>query len=437
MANKHDLNSELSTFSEPVRRSDGYGPKTDRLYQFLTSRVIGQERAARRIANGFALHNAGIRDKRRPIHTAILSGPTGVGKTMIAGELGKYLISDQLRPPITTIDCQMFSQEHQLSQLIGSPPGYVGYKEPPLLSQVKIDAPHFWVKYTRFIQDNPNLQVPDDARKYNAFMTQMYQQLGPYFSVILFDEVEKAHPRVHKALLGIIDKGEAVMADGKRTDFTNSVIVLTCNIGGRHASDLLAGRIRQIGLRPHEDEAQTPEVVDRAIYQDVLEMIKKFFSPEFIGRLRDQIVVFRPLTRESCRTVLDNMLIEVSDRVNAPPDEVEGTLVPPPIELAFTDSFKEMVLDEGVSREWGLRKLEQTVKQRVVLELANALECSEVRPGDEVLFAFENGQVELYRKPRGRKQLSAVASSDDNPDDLEKLLDSLPDPLKPSGKGDT
>jgi ATP-dependent Clp protease ATP-binding subunit ClpA len=435
MTEKQPANHDLATYSEPVRRSDGYGPKTDKLFQFLAGRVIGQERAVRRIANGFALHHAGIRDMRRPIHVAIFSGPTGVGKTMMAGEVGKYLIADQLRPPISTIDCQMFSQDHQLSQLIGSPPGYVGYKEPPLLSQLKIDGPHFWVKYAEYIKANPNLKVPEDRTQYTAFMTQMYKQLQPYNSVILFDEVEKAHPRVHKALLGIIDKGEAIMADGKRSDFTQSVIILTCNIGGRHASDMLAGRSKQIGLQPAVSGSQSAEAIDQAIYQDTLDMIQKFFPPEFIGRLRDQIVVFRSLSRESCATVLDNMLAEVQQRVNAMPPDLEGAPEPPPITLAFTPEFKEMVLDQGVSREWGLRKLEQAVKQRVVLELANAMECQEVRPGDEVLFAVKNGQVALYRKPRARKQVTVSPTNGDS-DDLEKLLDSL-DFSPPDDKDDS
>ena len=414
-----------------VIHSSGYGPQTARLYKFLTSRVIGQERAASRLARSFAIYHAGLKNPRKPINAVIFSGPTGVGKTMMAGEMAKFLIADRIKPPMTAIDCQMYTEHHQLSQLVGSPPGYVGYNDMPMLSQMKIDSYHFWIKFEQMVKKMKEGERPEDM---NRFAAEMYKQLKPYISVVLLDEVEKAHATIHNALLGIVDKAEATMASPNLgvTDFSNSVIVMTCNIGGKAAADMLSGRKQPMGLRSPSKVNASSDAVDQAIYEQTLSMIQKFFPAEFVGRLRDQIVVFRSLPREKCRIVLENMLSEVQQLVNNGMSigSVSGGVKAPPALLSYTQEFKDFLLDVGVSREYGLRPLEQAVKQHVVLELANAVEAGEIRPDDKVLFDIKSGRLEIRRKPR-TQALKVVPPGIEDVVGSDRPTDPAPPPPSP------
>jgi ATP-dependent Clp protease ATP-binding subunit ClpA len=402
-----------STFNEHVPSQD-FGPKTKKIFDFLVSRVIGQDRAAERLARSFAIYHAGLKDPVRPINAVIFAGPTGVGKTLMAQELARCLIADDPDAPLTFIDCTTFTEHHQLAELIGSPPGYVGFDGTPKLAQLKIDEFHFWIKWREFIRKE--YKGKDSSKIDERALTAFYERNKPYLSVVLFDEIEKAHRTVHNALLRIIDGGRLSLANGDITDFSNSVVIMTCNIGGQRALELLSGRSKTIGFADQaKDEKQLADQVDAAIYQETSRMIREFFPAEFVGRIRTNIIVFRSLDREQCRRVLELMLGRERAKLTG------GQSSNIPVQLSFSEGYKEYLLDRGTSREYGLRELQQTVNKEVTLPLANAIEAGGVVPGDEIMFKMdENGKPGLFRKPR--------------PDGMINPLQRLPDGQPPGGQ---
>lgn len=375
--------------------SDGFGPKTKALADHLKSRVIGQDRATDRLARSFSVHNAGLQEPHKPIIAALFAGPTGVGKTLMAQELARHLIVDkpEERPPLFRIQCAQYRERHQVAQLLGSPPGYIGSDDIPGLAQQKLDQPDFFEKYRGFVEgrfkDNPE---PEDM---NAFLAQCYERLGPFKSVILFDEIEKAHPALHDILLHVIDDGEVKLSNGEVTSFRGSAIILTCNVGGKRSQEILSGQNQGIGFSGTSSEGTTEDEIDEQIYRETLKLIEKTFKPELVGRIRNEIVVFRALNRDHCRQVLDIMLGEVLRLVSG-----SMTSRSIPLQVRFTDAFKEFVLDKGVDPVYGLRPLKQEVYKRVKLVLANGIESGILQAGDEVLFAHEDGKPCMFRKER-------------------------------------
>jgi len=372
--------------------SEGFGPRTQKLYDHLAARVIGQDRPARRIAQGFSVYYAGLKRPTKPIGAYVLAGPTGWGKTLMAEELARYLIADQDDAPLTRIPCGKYTERHRVSELIGSPNGYVDSDKLPKLAQIKIDEPHFWVKVRPILDELRKKGLPDKFDP-DELMMEMYERHRPYVSVVLFDEFEKAHEDLHSALLHIIGDGQLDLKDGK-TDFSSSVIVLTCNVGGREQQELLSGKQRGLGFGAGGTVAMDPEEQDEKIYRQTLELIEKKFPPEFVGRIKKNIIVYRTLTREQCMPVLELMLRKVQDRLIG---QQSNSI---PLLLLFADSFKEFLLDEGVDRIYGLRPLEDAVEKYVVNRLANAIERGALRGGDEVMFRMTGKSPSLHVKPR-------------------------------------
>jgi len=382
-------------FNERVN-SENFGPKTRKIFDFLVGRVIGQDRAAQRLARSFAIYHAGLKDPVKPINALIFAGPTGVGKTLMAQELARCLIADEPDAPLTFIDCTTFTEHHQLAELIGSPPGYVGFDGTPKLAQLKIDEYHFWVKWREFVRTE--LKGKEPGKVDEKALTAFYDRNKPYLSVVLFDEIEKAHRTVHNALLRIIDGGRLSLANGEVTDFSSSVVILTCNIGGQRALELLSGRTKEIGFGHQTKDVKTlSDEVDDAIYKETSRMIREFFPAEFVGRIRTNIVVFRSLERDQCRKVLEIMLAKEQAKLTGQDKSL-------PVRVRFSDDFKEYLLDTGTSREYGLRELQQNVSKEVTLPLANAIESGDVAAGDEILFKMdEAGKPGLFRLPRPSK----------------------------------
>ncbi len=369
--------------------TDSFGPKTAQMYDFLRGRVIGQERALLSISRGFAIHNANLGDGRRPIATLLFTGPTGVGKTMSAEEVARYVIGDDLLPPLIRIQCARFQEHYRVSELIGSPPGYVRSDEPGLLSQLKIDEKDFWRKVRPYLEKK--YKGPPTKKKMAELMPQLYQKFSPFKSIILFDEIEKAHRDLHNMLLHIVDEGELGMNDGSVTRFNNSIIILTSNVGGRQQQDILEGKGRAVGFQSKEQHVGTDEMV----YKQTLRLVEKFFPPEFVGRMRRSIVVFRSLGRAACAQILENMLHGVQDRILK---QTENGI---PVVLNFSDEFKEAILNRGEVRQYGARPLRDLVEKEVTLRLANAIEAGEVRECDEVKFTVDGeGNTRLARKQR-------------------------------------
>jgi len=407
MASKDSvLDYSEGAYTERVN-SESFGQKTERIFKFLTSRVIGQDRAAERLARSFAIYHAGLKDPVKPINAVIFAGPTGVGKTLMAQELARCLIADEADAPLTFIDCTTFTEHHQVAELIGSPPGYVGFDGTPKLAQLKIDEHHFWIKWREYVRTELKGKEPDQIPE--KMLAQFMERNKPFLSVVLFDEIEKAHRTVHNSLLRIIDGGRLSLANGDQTDFSNSVIILTCNIGGQRALELLSGRSKTIGFgEKAKDEKDLADKIDAAIYAETSRMIKEFFPAEFVGRIRTNILVFRALEREQCRQVLELMLGREKAKLSG---ERSGST---PITLEFSEGFKSYILDRGTSREYGLRELQQVVTKEVTLHLANGIESGDIRPGDEVIFKVDPaGKPGLFRKPRPGEPFNPVMGNKD------------------------
>lgn len=393
MAENNVLRYGEEEFTDRVD-SDDFGPRTKLLYEHLAGRVIGQERGARRAAQGFSVYHAGLKDPTAPVATLLFAGPTGWGKTHMAEEIARFLVGDDARAPVTRIQCGKYSERHRVAELIGSPPGYVDSDKVPGLAQIRIDEPHFWAKV------RPQLEKAfkgKEKRDPDEIMAELYEANKPYYSVILFDEVEKAHGDLHNALLHIIDDGELSFPHGGMTYFHNSVIILTCNVGGAEQQELLAGK-GAMGFgrgQPTREEmsGDEAEALDRKIYEQTISLIEKRFPPELVGRLRDDIVVFRTLNRAQQKQILEIMLGKVQDQLSG---RNANSI---PLSLQFTDGFKEHLLDEGINRKYGVRPLKRKVRKLVKLPIANAIECGRLKGGDEVLFKMVNGKPAIYRKP--------------------------------------
>lgn len=369
--------------------TDNFSPETASLYDFLRNRVIGQDEALQSVARGFAIYNAGLGDGRRPIATLLFTGPTGTGKTMTAEEVSKYIIGDDFRPPITRIQCARFQERHRISELIGSPQGYVRSDDPGLLWQLNIEDSDFWRRATPFLKKELKGKASKD--KIFQVLTKAYEKFYPFKSVILFDEIEKAHPDLHDMLLHIIDDGELGTNHQGVTLFSNSVIILTSNVGGRRQQDILENKGLRAGFKQGSEDLKTDDLV----YDETIKLIKQFFPPELVGRLESGISVFRTLDRESIAKILDNMLQEAQDRLVRRQDS--GI----PVILHYSPEFKDAILDCNKVRQYGVRPLRALVEKEVVMRVANAVGSGEIRECDEILFTVDTEKrIVVRRKAR-------------------------------------
>ena len=396
---------DLSAYAEIVA-SDDLGPEARKLFDHLTSRVIGQDRAARKIARGFAVHHAGLSEPNKPIGSFFFSGPTGWGKTEMANQVGYYLIGDTPKPPVTSIQCAFLKKDHEISKIIGAPPGYVGYGQPYLLSQLKIDEPHFWAKIKPYMQEAFEDAGPDADPE--EVLSMLYEEHKPYNSVIVFNEFEKAHTALQEAMLHIVDEAVLQGGDGAETSFQNSTIILTCNVNGKQQQDLIAGKDESVGFkskdqrRKHVDEMSESErdELDNAIYTRTKHEIGKIFTPEFVGRFSENIVVFRTLQRSQQMVILENMLAKLRNRftVAANAKREDGKRCPI-FFLTFSQRFKEYVLHEGVNMRHGVRKLGAAVQRLATSPVANAILGGGITDGDDVLVDFFEGKVQVRKRP--------------------------------------
>ena len=299
------------------------------LEELLGRRVIGQDRALSAVSRAVRRARAGIQDPNRPIGSFLFLGPTGVGKTETARALAEFLFNDERA--MVRMDMSEYMEAHTVSRLIGAPPGYVGYDEGGQLTEAVRRRPH---------------------------------------AVILFDEVEKAHPRVFNVFLQILDDGRLTDGQGRTVDFRNTVIIMTSNIAG---PEILA-RARQAGVRrPGQDGA---EQADPAAWRQVEEMVrgrlKEHFRPEFLNRV-DEIVVFKPLSHKELKKIVDIQLRRVA-----------GLAEQQDVALAVADEAKRVISGEGYDPAFGARPLKRAVQRLVQDPLALAILEGRVMPGSAV-----------------------------------------------------
>src|SRR5690242_13697762 len=318
----------------------------------LRARVIGQERAVRSITSLFQVFHAGMTNPTRPLGTMLFLGPTGSGKTHVVEAAAEILFGT--RNAVVKIDCAEFQHSHEIAKLIGSPPGYLGHRETaPLLTQENLDKYH--------TESNP-------------------------FTLVLFDEIEKASDALWQLLLGVLDKGTLTLGDNRRVDFSQTMIFMTSNLGAKEMSELITG---SIGFAPAKSGTLAANDLDQKIYRTASEAAKRKFSPEFMNRI-DKIVVFRSLKHQELCRILDLELRQVQRRVD------EGSRER--FTISLTEGARELLLSEGIEYRYGARHLKRAIERFLVNPLANLSATGQVRVGDVVVIDIndETNKLAFY-----------------------------------------
>jgi ATP-dependent Clp protease ATP-binding subunit ClpB len=319
----------------------------------LRNRVVGQDRAIRAISSLYQVFQAGLTNSTRPLGSMLFLGPTGSGKTHVVEAAAEILFGD--RNAVIKIDCAEFQHSHEIAKLIGSPPGYLGHRETsPLLTQENLER-------------NRTERDP--------------------FTLVLFDEIEKASDALWQLLLGILDKATLTLGDNRRVDFSQTMIFMTSNLGAKEMSDLITG---SIGFAPAKSGSMAADELDQKIYRTASEAAKRKFSPEFMNRI-DKIVVFRSLKQQELCQILDLELKAVQRRV----DEGTGSR----FLISVTDSAREFLLSEGIEYRYGARHLKRAIERFLVNALANLSATGQLRLGDVVVvdFSEEMQKLAFYR----------------------------------------
>ncbi len=308
------------------------------LEQILHERVIGQDDAVKSVSKAIRRARAGLKDPSRPIGTFLFLGPTGVGKTELTKALSEAMFDDE--NAIIRLDMSEYMESHSVSKLIGAPPGYVGFDE--------------------------GGQLTEQVRR------------KPY-SVVLFDEIEKAHPDVYNALLQILDEGRLTDSQGRTVSFKNTIIIMTSNVGVTELKD--TGR--SLGFATNTDEKKREEEKTEQVLTDAL---KRSFKPEFLNRI-DVITIFKHLTREDIEKIAVLML-----------KKAERSLKEKNVTLEITQNAMDYIIERGYDREYGARPLRRVIEQTIEDNVAESLLSGAVKNGDTVVVDVKGGQVNVKAK---------------------------------------
>jgi ATP-dependent Clp protease ATP-binding subunit ClpC len=317
----------------------------------LHTRIIGQDEAIEAISRAVRRARAGLKDPNRPVGSFIFLGPTGVGKTELTKALAEFIFGSE--DATIQIDMSEFMERHSVSRLVGAPPGYVGYEDAGQLTEA--------------IRRRP-------------------------YSIVVFDEIEKAHPEAHNMLLQIMEEGHLSDARGRKVDFTHAIIVMTSNVGAE-----LIRRQTQFGFSTQREE----QVVERQAYEDMrkklTEALRKIFRPEFLNRV-DSTIVFHALTKDQIRQIVDLETAKVAAR-----------LASHHVTLTLTDAGRDLLADLGYDPDMGARPLRRVIQSNIEDRLSDGLLSGEFKDGDQILVDAEEGAVRLRsaREAVGEPELAA------------------------------
>ena len=303
----------------------------------LHKRVIGQEEAVEAVAKAIKRGRVGLKDPSRPIGSFLFLGPTGVGKTELSKALAETVFGSE--QAMIRVDMSEYMEKHSVSKLIGSPPGYVGYEEGGQLSEK--------------IRRNP-------------------------YSVILFDEIEKAHPDVFNILLQVLDDGHITDSQGRKVDFRNTVIIMTSNAGAQAIIDP-----KRLGFGNKENQEEDY----KRMKMNVMNEIKLVFRPEFLNRI-DEILVFHPLGEPELKKITGMMCQEVVKRAKEQLD----------IHLTVRDSVKKLIMEKGTDKKYGARPLRRAVQSELEDSLAEAILAGEIKRGQEVVAGVSKKEIKFEVK---------------------------------------
>jgi len=342
-----------------------------KLEETLHKRVIGQDEAVEAISRAIRRARVGLKNPNRPIASFIFSGPTGVGKSELAKALAAYYFGSE--EAMIRLDMSEFMERHTVSKLIGSPPGYVGYTEGGQLTEAVRRRP---------------------------------------YTVVLFDEIEKAHPDVFNMMLQILEDGRLTDSKGRTVDFKNTLLIMTSNVG---SSVIEKGKRRRIGFDLDYDEKDEKDASYNHIKSLVGEELKRYFRPEFLNRL-DEMIVFRQLTKAEVKEIADIMLKEVFERLKTKE-----------IELSVTEKFKDRVVEEGYQPSYGARPLRRAIMRLLEDSMAEKMLSREIKEGDSVIVDVDSdGKVTVLNGRTGAPQPPPESLTDAPQTPPESLPEPIP-----------
>ena len=322
----------------PVQKlQESEGARLQKLEQTLHKRVVGQEEAVTAVAKAVRRGRVGLKDPKRPIGSFLFLGPTGVGKTELSKALSEALFHDE--NAMIRVDMSEYMEQHSVAKMIGSPPGYVGHEE--------------------------GGQLSEQVRRH------------PY-SVILFDEIEKAHPDVFNILLQVLDDGHITDSQGRKVDFRNTVIIMTSNAGAQAIIDP-----KRLGFGNKENQEEDY----KRMKMNVMNEIKLVFRPEFLNRI-DEILVFHPLGEPELKKITGMMCQEVVKRAKEQLD----------IYLTVRDSVKKLIMEKGTDKKYGARPLRRAVQSELEDSLAEAILAGEIKRGQEVVAGVSKKEIKFEVK---------------------------------------
>ena len=321
--------------------------KLSRMEDELRKKVLGQDEAISRVANAIRRSRAGISEENKPIGSFMFMGPTGVGKTELALSLAEFMFNSQ--EAIVRLDMSEYMEKHTVSKIIGSPPGYVGYEEGGQLTEI--------------IRRRP-------------------------YSVVLFDEIEKAHPEVFNILLQILDRGRLTDAKGRLVNFKNTIIILTSNIGSEHLQKMAEFGFTHSGEAKKRKEEETKERINSAL--------KEQFRPEFLNRL-DEIIIFNSLGPEEVRQIVDLQISLVEER-----------LKDKKIKINVSNGAKNLLAEKGFDPDFGVRPLKRTIQQLVLDPLAKMMVEGKAKEGDKIKVDVKGKEIVIESNRKKIRQVVKV-----------------------------
>lgn len=317
----------------PVKRlTESEAARLGKLEDVLHKRVIGQEEAVSAVARAVRRGRVGLKDPKRPIGSFLFLGPTGVGKTEVSKALAEAVFGNE--DAMVRVDMSEYMEKHSVSKMIGSPPGYVGHEDGGQLSEK--------------VRRNP-------------------------FSVVLFDEIEKAHPDVFNILLQVLDDGHITDSQGRKVDFKNTIIIMTSNAGAQSIIEP-----KKLGFGAKEDEKQDHELMKNS----VMEEVKRIFKPEFLNRI-DETIVFRALNKQDMKQIISIMTDELARRCKA---QLQ-------IELVVRESAKTWIVEKAYDRKYGARPLRRKLQEEVEDRLAEEIIQGRLQAGDKVIVTTKNKEL--------------------------------------------
>lgn len=339
-----DIADVVSVWTKiPVNKlTEQESKRLERLEEELHKRVVGQNEAVDAVARAIKRSRVGLKDPKRPVGSFLFLGPTGVGKTELSKALAEAVFGSE--DALIRVDMSEYMEKHSVSKLIGSPPGYVGFEEGGQLSEK--------------VRSNP-------------------------YSVILFDEIEKAHSDVFNILLQVLDDGHITDSQGRKVDFKNTIIIMTSNTGAQRIIDP-----KKLGFVT----ASNADTEHEDMKKNVMDEVKQNFKPEFLNRI-DDIIVFRALTEDDVRNISNLLLKELKQRVAS---QME-------IQLKFGDAVKKLIFEKGYDKKYGARPLKRAIQTNIEDELAEAVLKGKIKRGDTVQVTVRNDKVKFVVKNEPEK----------------------------------